>query len=104
MSNYSGIIEYKPEELYIKVKACTPIIEIEKKLEEYNQELAEKRPQRNQYGRQVSRAKRFSYAGLKVTATLQAFSKLGLPVSAEAFEANPNYALSVRPIFQNKNT
>ena len=28
LSNLSGIIEYFPEELYIKVKACTPIIEI----------------------------------------------------------------------------
>ena len=40
LSKLSGIVDYKPEELYIKVKACTPIIEIEKKLEEYNQELA----------------------------------------------------------------
>ncbi|MBO6466494.1 MAG: FAD-binding protein, partial [Pelagibacteraceae bacterium] len=39
-SNLSGIIEYFPEELYIKVKACTPIIEIEKKLNEHNQQLA----------------------------------------------------------------
>lgn len=57
----------------------------------------------NEYGREISRATRFSYAGLKVVATLQAFSKLGLPTSAQAFEANPNYALSVRPIFQNLN-
>ena len=28
LSNYKGIIEYKPEELYIKVKAGTPIREI----------------------------------------------------------------------------
>ena len=28
----SGIIEYLPEELYIKVKACTPIREIEEEL------------------------------------------------------------------------
>ena len=28
-SKLSGIIEYLPEELYIKVKACTPIEEIE---------------------------------------------------------------------------
>ena len=34
LSKLSGIVDYKPEELYIKVKACTPIIEIEKKLEE----------------------------------------------------------------------
>ena len=40
LSNLSGIIEYFPEELYIKVKACTPIIEIEKKLNEHNQQLA----------------------------------------------------------------
>ena len=40
LSKLSGIVDYKPEELYIKVKACTPIIEIEKKLEECNQELA----------------------------------------------------------------
>jgi len=40
LSNLSGIIDYFPEELYIKVKACTPIIEIEKKLNEHNQQLA----------------------------------------------------------------
>ena len=40
LSNLSGIIEYFPEELYIKVKACTPIIKIEKKLNENNQQLA----------------------------------------------------------------
>jgi len=40
LSNLSGIIEYFPEELYIKVKACTPIIEIEKKLNENDQQLA----------------------------------------------------------------
>ncbi len=40
LSNLSGIIEYFPEELYIKVKACTSIIEIEKKLNERNQQLA----------------------------------------------------------------
>ena len=77
--------------------------ELGKEVFEYNEELGEKRNQINEYGREISRAKRFSYAGLKVTAILQAFSKLGLPVNAEAFEANPNYALSVRPIFQNKN-
>jgi hypothetical protein len=70
---------------------------------EYNQELGEKRAQRNEYGREVNRAKRFTYSGLKATAILNVFSKLGLPVSAQAFAANPNYALSVRPIFQNKN-
>ena len=40
LSKLSGIIEYFPEELYIKVKACTPIIEIEKILNENNQQLA----------------------------------------------------------------
>ena len=70
---------------------------------EYNQELGEKRAQRNEYGREVSRAKRFTYSGLKATAILNVFSKLGLPASAQAFVANPNYAMSVRPIFQNKN-
>ena len=40
LSNLSGIIDYFPEELYIKVKACTPIIEIEKILNENNQQLA----------------------------------------------------------------
>ena len=29
LSKLSGVIEYLPEELYIKVKACTPIEEIE---------------------------------------------------------------------------
>ena len=32
LSDYKGIIDYKPEELYIKVKACTPIREIEDEL------------------------------------------------------------------------
>ena len=40
MSKLSGIIDYKPEELYIKVKACTPLEEIEKVLSKNNQELA----------------------------------------------------------------
>jgi len=40
LSKLSGIIEYFPEELYIKVKACTPIQEIENILEKKNQELA----------------------------------------------------------------
>ena len=40
LSKLSGIIEYKPEELYIKVKACTPINEIEEILTKHNQELA----------------------------------------------------------------
>jgi hypothetical protein len=74
-----------------------------KEVGEYNEELGQKRSQKNQYGREVSRAKRFTYAGLKTAATLQVFSKLGLPANAQMFEANPNYALSVRPIFQNKN-
>ena len=40
LSGYSGIIEYKPEELYIKVKSGTPIREIISKLDENNQQLA----------------------------------------------------------------
>ena len=40
LSKISGIIEYLPEELYIKVKACTPIEEIERALDKNNQELA----------------------------------------------------------------
>ena len=40
LSNYSGVIEYKPEELYIKVKAGTPLAEIKSKLDKYNQQLA----------------------------------------------------------------
>ena len=40
LSNYKGIIDYKPEELYIKVKAGTPIKEIEKELEKNNQQLS----------------------------------------------------------------
>ena len=40
LSNLSGIVEYLPEELYIKVKACTPINLIEKALEKNNQQLA----------------------------------------------------------------
>ena len=32
LSKLNGIIEYFPEELYIKVKACTPIIKIEELL------------------------------------------------------------------------
>ena len=40
LSKISGIIDYRPEELYIKVKACTPINEIEKVLSENRQELA----------------------------------------------------------------
>ena len=40
LSKYSGIIEYKPEELYIKVKAGTPIKEIKIELDKNNQQLA----------------------------------------------------------------
>ena len=40
LSNYTGIIEYKPEELYIKVKAGTPIKEIKTELDKHNQQLA----------------------------------------------------------------
>jgi glycolate oxidase FAD binding subunit len=40
LSNYSGIIEYKPEELYIKVKSGTPIKEIISELDKNNQQLA----------------------------------------------------------------
>ena len=39
-SNLSGIVEYFPEELYIKVKPGTPIELIEKTLEEKNHQLA----------------------------------------------------------------
>jgi glycolate oxidase FAD binding subunit len=40
LSSLSGIVEYFPEELYIKVKACTPISLIEEALEKNNQQLA----------------------------------------------------------------
>ena len=40
MSNISGIIEYKPEELYITVKAGTPIKVIQDELKKNNQHLA----------------------------------------------------------------
>jgi len=40
LSRLSGIVEYLPEELYIKVKACTPISLIEESLEKNNQLLA----------------------------------------------------------------
>jgi glycolate oxidase FAD binding subunit len=40
LSKYSGIIEYKPEELYIKVKAGTPIKDIVSELDKNNQQLA----------------------------------------------------------------
>ena len=40
LSKLLGIIEYLPEELYIKVKANTPLELVEKELEKNNQELA----------------------------------------------------------------
>ena len=40
MSNISGIIEYKPEELYITVKAGTPIKIVQDELKKNNQHLA----------------------------------------------------------------
>ena len=40
LSKLSGIIEYYPEELYIKVKANTLIEDIERELEKNEQELA----------------------------------------------------------------
>ena len=40
LSNYSGIIKYEPEELYIKVKSGTSIKEIKEVLEKKNQQLA----------------------------------------------------------------
>ena len=40
LSKISGIVQYFPEELYIKVKACTPIVEIEEILKKNNQQLA----------------------------------------------------------------
>ena len=40
LSNLNGIIEYVPEELYIKVKAGTPLSLIEEMLDKNNQELA----------------------------------------------------------------
>ena len=40
LSNYSGIIEYKPEELYIKAKAGTPLKDIITELDKHNQHLA----------------------------------------------------------------
>ena len=40
LSKLSGIIEYLPEELYIKVRANTPLELVEKELEKNNQELA----------------------------------------------------------------
>jgi len=40
LSKHSGIIEYQPEELYIKVKSGTPIDLIKKELKKNNQQLA----------------------------------------------------------------
>ena len=40
LSNYKGIIDYKPEELYIKVKAGTSVRDIKKELDKNNQQLA----------------------------------------------------------------
>ena len=40
LSKLNGIIEYFPEELYIKVKACTPISKIEELLKKNKQQLA----------------------------------------------------------------
>jgi glycolate oxidase FAD binding subunit len=40
MSKFSGIIDYKPEELYITVKAGTPIKNIQEELKKNNQHLA----------------------------------------------------------------
>ena len=40
LSKLNGVVEYLPEELYIKVKACTPISDIEKELKKNKQQLA----------------------------------------------------------------
>ena len=40
LSNIDGIVEYLPEELYIKVKACTPIKLIEEEIKKNKQQLA----------------------------------------------------------------
>ena len=40
LTSYSGIIDYKPEELYIKVKAGTPINSIIEELDKHEQQLA----------------------------------------------------------------
>ena len=40
LSKLEGIIEYLPEELYIKVQACTPIDQIEEELKKNKQQLA----------------------------------------------------------------
>ena len=40
LSKLSGVIEYLPEELYIKVKACTPINKIQEELKKNKKKLA----------------------------------------------------------------
>ncbi len=40
LSKINGVVEYFPEELYIKVKACTPIKQIEEELKKNKQQLA----------------------------------------------------------------
>ena len=40
LSKLNGIVEYLPQELYIKVKACTPIKDIEEELKKNKQQLA----------------------------------------------------------------
>jgi len=40
LSKLNGVIEYLPEELYIKVKSCTPIDKIEEELKKNKQQLA----------------------------------------------------------------
>ncbi len=40
LSNYSGVIKYEPEELYIKVKSGTSIKEIKEELDKKNQQFA----------------------------------------------------------------
>ena len=40
LTRLNGIVEYLPEELYIKVKACTSIKQIEEELKKNNQQLA----------------------------------------------------------------
>ena len=40
LSKLNGIVEYLPEELYIKVKACTPLKQIEDELKKNKQQLA----------------------------------------------------------------
>lgn len=70
---------------------------------EYNAELAEKRTERNEYGRKLDRANSFRYAALKAEAGLQVLVEYDIPVTQKAFSENPAYAQAVRPAFQNKN-